>query len=122
VASVLIADDNRDLVAILSGRFRAHHFQVFEARDGAEALEMARAEHPDAIILDVMMPELNGYQVCRSLRSEAALADVPIVILTAKDSEADKFWGAEVGADLFLTKPVDPAVVVSEVRRLLGLA
>jgi twitching motility two-component system response regulator PilH len=120
VARVLIADDNPDLVAILSGRFRTHGFEVLEAKDGAEAMELIRAKRPDVAVLDVMMPELNGYQVCRSIREDAGLADIRVVLLTAKDSDADKFWGAEVGADLYLTKPVEPASVVAHVQGLLA--
>ena len=117
---VLIADDNTDLLAILTSRFRACHFDVSEARDGAEAVRRAKEELPDAAVLDVMMPELNGYQVCRALRQDAALAGIPIIILTAKDSEADAFWGTEVGANLFLTKPVEPTRIVSQVQDLLA--
>lgn len=120
MAKVLIADDEPDIVAILGGRFRAAGFDVVEARNGAEALESARRSRPDVLLLDVMMLELNGFQVCRRAKADPALGDVPVVLLTAKDSEADRFWGAEVGADLYLTKPMDPASVVARVRGLLG--
>ena len=116
---ILIVDDNADLLAILSSRFRSRGFETLEAYDGAEALEVAQASNPDVVVLDVMMPELNGYQVCRQIKENPALAHVPIVLLTAKDGEADKFWGSEVGADLYLTKPIDPGTVVLQVEALL---
>ncbi len=116
---ILIADDQPDLLAILSSRFRALGFDVLEARNGAEAMELARDETPDVISLDVMMPELNGFQICRDLKGDPELGVIPIVLLTAKSSEADRFWGSEVGADLYLTKPIDPGTVVLHVQELL---
>jgi len=119
VPKIVIADDEPDIVAILSGRFRAAGFEVFAARNGSEAVEAVRHHHPEVLVSDVMMPELNGFQVCRKVRSDPDLADVRLVLLTAKDSEADRFWGSEVGADLYLAKPLDPARVVASVRALL---
>lgn len=118
--TILIADDMPDIVAVLASRFRALRFSVLEARNGLEALELAKKHHPDLVLLDVMMPELNGFQVCRKIKSDAALAATPVIMLTAKDSEADQFWGAEVGADLYLTKPIEPAAVVIHVQEMLG--
>ena len=117
---ILIADDQPDLLMILASRFAALGFDVLEARDGAEALELARSHSPDVIVLDVMMPELNGFQVCRRLKEDEAHGSIPIVLLTAKDTDADRFWGSEVGADLYLTKPIEPAQVVTQVQELLG--
>jgi CheY-like chemotaxis protein len=116
---VLIADDQPDLLAILSSRFTAQGFRVLEARNGAQALELALSHRPPVVVLDVMMPELNGFQVCRRLREARDLPRILIVLLTAKDTEADRFWGKEVGADIYLTKPVDPATVVQKVHDLL---
>ncbi len=118
---ILIADDQPDLLAILSCRFRAVGFDVIEARNGAEAVSMIREQKPDIVSLDVTMPELNGFQVCREMKDDDELAEIPIVLVTAKSSDADRFWGEEVGADLYLTKPVDPASVVLQVRDLLEL-
>ncbi|MCC6752184.1 MAG: response regulator [Deltaproteobacteria bacterium] len=116
---ILIAEDNQDLLAILAGRFRALGFEVVDVLNGADALAAAKKQRPDVVLLDVMMPELNGFQVCRRLKEDPALASVPIVLLTAKDTDADKFWGSEVGANLYLTKPIDPAQVVTHVQQLL---
>lgn len=117
---IVIAEDNRDLLDIMVKRFTAQSFEVVSARHGAEALELVRTTNPNVVLLDVMMPELNGYQVCRRLKEDSDLKSIPVVLLTAKDTEADEFWGYEVGADLYLTKPVDPARVVAEVVELLG--
>jgi DNA-binding response OmpR family regulator len=119
MTKILIADDNNDLLEILVSRFRAVGFEVVSAQNGTVALEVARREQPEIAVLDVMMPELNGFQVCRRLRDDDALKEMPIVLLTAKDTEADQFWGFEVGADLYLTKPIEPGEVVAEVQKLL---
>lgn len=119
MSTILIADDQADLVSILASRFRALGHRVLEAHDGARAFEIAQRDIPDLVILDVMMPELNGYQVCRQLKQDRGLAAVPVVLLTAKGTEADRFWGGEVGADLYLMKPIDPAEVVKQVQGLL---
>lgn len=120
MAVILIADDMPDIVSLLASRFRSMGHRVIEARDGAEALKLAKADHPDVAILDVMMPELNGFQVCRQIKADASLASIRVILLTAKDTEADVFWGSEVGADLYLTKPMEPATVVTRVQELLG--
>ena len=118
---ILIADDQPDLLAILATRFRAIGVDVLEARNGAEALALTEERRPQLVILDVMMPELNGFQVCRRIKQDRDLCQIPVILLTAKDSEADHFWGNEVGADLYLTKPVHPASVVLQVQELLDL-
>lgn len=119
MATILIADDMPDILNVLSSRLRALGYQVLEARDGMEALNHAKANQPDLVVLDVMMPELNGYQVCRRLKNDSQLSHIPVILLTAKDTEADKFWGAEVGADLYLTKPIEPGAVVIHIQELL---
>lgn len=118
--TIVLADDHPDLLIILAGRFRSLGYVVHQARNGAEALELARRVAPDILVLDVMMPELNGFQVCRRLKEAAETADLPVVLLTAKTSAADRFWGGEVGADRYLTKPVDPAEVAQVVAGLLA--
>jgi DNA-binding response OmpR family regulator len=120
VTRILIADDHPDLLAILSARLRASGYDVVTAHNGNEALDLTRRERPALVILDVMMPELNGYQVCAKIKEDATLAQTPVILLTAKTSDADRFWGAEVGADLYLTKPASPATIVERIKELLG--
>lgn len=122
MARILIADDQPDLLLILSARLRATGFEVIEACNGNEALEVVRQESLDVIVLDVMMPELNGYQVCKKVKEDPRTQGVPVILLTAKTNEADRFWGSEVGADLYLTKPIDPADVVKHIETILEVS
>ncbi|MFO0726675.1 MAG: response regulator [Myxococcota bacterium] len=120
MTTVLVADDHADLLAILAARLKAAGFEVVEAKNGSAALRSIRESRPEVAILDVMMPELNGFQVCRKVKGDRELASTRVVLLTAKSTDADRFWGAEVGADLYLTKPIDPAEVVRRVQELVG--
>lgn len=109
-AKVLLVDDNPAAIEPLDRRLRAMGFSTRLAHDGQRALELARAERPDVAVLDVMMPEVNGYQVCREIKR---IDDtIRVAIVTAKADAADRFWATECGADAFMTKPVDPEAVV----------
>jgi two-component system cell cycle response regulator len=94
--------------------------QVVTARDGLEALDKAVSEDVQLVILDVMMPRMNGYQACRLLKTEPSTASVPVVILTSKDQEGDRFWGLETGADYYITKDSDPHRIVDLVKNILA--
>jgi DNA-binding response OmpR family regulator len=120
MTTVLVADDETDLLTILHDRLVALGYDVLTARNGVEALEGIKGGRPDIVILDLMMPELNGFQVCRRVKADPSLTPTPVIMLTAKDTDADRFWGHEVGADLYLTKPMDPAQVVAHVQELLS--
>ncbi len=117
---ILVVDDTPDIVQFLTVRLRAEGFETISAYNGVDALELAKREKPDLIILDVMMPQLNGYQVCRRLKKDPELQEIPVIFLTAKDQPSDKFWGLEVGAVDYLTKPVDPRKVAEKVKEILG--
>src|SRR5262249_11735171 len=120
-ARILIADDqpmNRD---ILQTRLAAHGYEVLTAADGQEALALARAQQPDLILLDIMMPKLDGIAVCRALKADAALSFTPIILVTAKADAQDVVAGLEAGGDEYLTKPVDPAALVARVRSMLRI-
>ncbi len=115
---VLLVDDNPAAIEPLNARLHGLGYVTTVLHDGAQALESARRDRPDLAIVDVMLPEVNGYQVCRALKR---LERPPIVvILTAKSEPADRFWAMECGADLFLTKPVDPEALALRVAALLG--
>lgn len=117
-ARVLLVDDNPAAIEPINQRLSALGCVTTVTHDGAQALLAARRSRPDLAVLDVMLPEVNGYQVCRELKR---LERPPIVVmLTAKSEPADRFWAMECGADLFLTKPVDPEVFVLRVAALLG--
>ncbi|HWH24337.1 MAG TPA: response regulator transcription factor [Candidatus Limnocylindria bacterium] len=114
--SVLVVDDEQALREAVAGALRGEGFRVIEAADGAAALERFRADPPDLVLLDLMLPELSGIEVCRIMRRES---DVPIVMLTARDSETDKVVGLEVGADDYVTKPFSLRELLARVRALL---
>jgi len=116
---ILVADDDPDITEIISFSLRRHGYSVLTARNGQEALELAQRDRPDVVILDVMMPRIDGFEVCRRLRLASR---IPIIMLTAKDDEDDKVFGLDVGADDYLTKPFSPKELVARVRAVLRRA
>ena len=116
---VLVVDDTPELVRTARRRLQAAGFEVSTATDGLAAMEAMERELPDAVVLDVMMPHLNGFQVCRRIRGEPRYAHVKVVMLTARTSAADQFWGEQAGADRYLVKPVDPASLTEVLQELL---
>lgn len=116
---ILIVDDNVDNVDLLSKRFKALDFAVVEAYDGEEALEAVAREAPDIVILDVMMPRIDGFEVCRRLKSNPKTRFIPVIMLTAKREVPDKIKGLDTGADDYVTKPFNPRELVARVRSLL---
>jgi DNA-binding response OmpR family regulator len=116
VTRILVVDDEPTIRDSVGYALQREGFDVHSARDGTEALRMARAEPPDVIVLDVMLPGLSGREVCRQLRAES---DVPILMLSARGGEVDRVLGLELGADDYVTKPFSLAELVSRVRALL---
>lgn len=116
---VLLVDDDPVIVRLLEVNFRLDGFEADGASRGEEAIEKARATRPDAIVLDVMMPGLDGYEVCARLRDDPELSDVPIVFLTARAQEDDVARGRALGVLGYVTKPFDPEALVAMVRRAL---
>ncbi len=122
--SVLIADDEPHIRMLLEQTLEDLEDEgvtLFIASDGQQALDVIRREVPNVVFLDVMMPKLNGFDVCAAVKSDPALAGVAIVLLTAKGQEVDRQKGSDVGADLYLTKPFDPDELRATAERLLGL-
>lgn len=115
---ILIADDEPDILEILEYNLTAEGFTVVKAKDGAEALDIARKEKPDLIILDVMMPRKNGMEVCQLLRSQPEFSSTLIIILTALSDESSHIKGLETGADDYVSKPISPKVLTSRVNAL----
>ncbi|MFC2021781.1 response regulator [Chloroflexota bacterium] len=113
---ILVVDDEKRIVDILKAYLERDGYQVSTAYDGRSALELARSNSPDLIILDLMLPEVSGWDVCRELRKES---DVPVIMLTARDDTTDKIIGLELGADDYVTKPFDPKEIISRVRAVL---
>lgn len=121
---LLIADDEPHIRMLLEQTLEDLEddgVTLLVAADGEQALAMIRAELPDVVFLDVMMPKLNGFDVCHAVRADPALASISVVLLTAKGQETDRQKGQEAGADLYLTKPFDPDELHATARRLLGL-
>jgi adenylate cyclase len=116
---ILIVDDNETNRDILRTRLGPQGYELMEASDGAEALSLARQHHPDLILLDVMMPKVDGIEVCRQLKSDNELPFIPIVLVTARADSKDVVAGLEAGADEYLTKPVDQSALVARVKSML---
>jgi DNA-binding response OmpR family regulator len=119
VRKILVVDDEPVLVETIAYNLEQAGYQVTTAADGASALQAARREVPDLIILDIMLPEMDGLEVCRQLRRESSTATTPIMMLTAKSDEIDKVVGLEVGADDYVTKPFGRRELLARVRALL---
>jgi adenylate cyclase len=118
---ILVADDQPMNVDILQTRLAVHGYELLTAADGEEALGVARAQLPDLILLDIMMPKMDGLEVCRLLKGDAALPFMPIILVTAKADTKDIVAGLEAGADEYLTKPVDQAALVARVKSMLRI-
>lgn len=117
---VLIADDEPNIVISLEFLLRREGFEVLVAVDGEEALAKARAERPDLVLLDVMMPRMNGFDVCQALRADPGLAGMRVLMLTAKGRDTEVSKGLGLGADAYMTKPFSTKELVAQVHALLG--
>ena len=115
---ILLADDEPDMVALVSVRLKAAGYEVISASDGATALELAKQEQPDLLILDVMMPKLDGFKVCRLLKFDSRYKAIPIMMLTARAQPEDMKLATECGADAYVTKPLDSREFLEKVARL----
>ncbi len=113
---ILVVDDEKQIVDIVRAYLSREGYQIITAYDGPSALEMARREQPDLVVLDLMLPGLSGWDVCRKLREDSA---VPIIMLTAREEIADRIVGLELGADDYVSKPFDPRELVARVRAVL---
>ncbi len=115
---ILIADDEQDILEIITYNLTKEGYEVYTAKDGNEAIERAKQIHPDLIILDIMMPKKTGVEVCQILRTQSLFQDTLIVFLTALSDEASQIKGLETGADDYVSKPISPKVLVSRVNAL----
>jgi len=120
MAKILIADDSPTELAFLQEALRGTSHEIITARDGKEAEEKARTMPVDLIILDVVMPNKNGFQVCRDLKKDPKFSSIPIIITTSKSGDSDKFWGKKQGADEYITKPYEPVDILLAVKKHLG--
>jgi phosphate regulon transcriptional regulator PhoB len=115
-ARVLVVEDEADVAELIRYNLVKEGYSVTVVRTGAEALRRGREERPDVILLDIMIPELNGWEVCRSLRREPDTADIPVIMVTGRVEEGDKVLGFEMGADDYVTKPFSPRELIARIR------
>ena len=116
--TILVVDDEQDILELLKYNFEKEDYTVRTARNGKEALVQAESQ-PDLIVLDVMMPELDGWEVCKALRTSPKTQSIPVIFLTAKDSEFDEVLGLELGAEDYVTKPVNVRSLLARIRKVL---
>ena len=116
---ILIVDDEADLVSVLRIGLEIEGFEVLSATDGETGLQRARDERPDLMVLDLMLPKMDGYKVCRALKFDERYKHIPIFILSARSGEQDRRLALDMGADAFVTKPYDMADLVAKIRHRL---
>lgn len=120
-ARILVVDDVEPNVRLLEAKLTLEYYEVLTATDGAMALDIAAAERPDIVLLDVMMPGMDGFETCRRLKSDPVTRHIPVVLVTALDGREDKIRGLDAGADDFVTKPIDDVVLFARVKSLVRL-
>jgi twitching motility two-component system response regulator PilH len=117
--TILVADDSPTIVEIMKFMLSSMGFEVEVATDGIEAIERTYAVHPDLVLLDIEMPKMNGYQVCRLIKADRATSHIPVLILTSRDQASDRFWGLATGADEYVVKDLEDETLFDRIQRLL---
>jgi twitching motility two-component system response regulator PilH len=121
MALILIADDSPTEIFVLQQMLEQHDHTILTAEDGDQAIEIARDKQPDLILMDVVMPKLNGFQATRRLHKDSETTHIPVIIVSSKDQETDRLWGLRQGAKGYLGKPVTEASLLDEINRALSL-
>ncbi len=116
---ILLVDDEEDILNMTKMRLEASGYQVITASDGNTAYALAKSDSPDLIILDLMLPGMDGYQVCRLLKFDQNYRHIPVIMLTAKSQKEDKSWGEKVGADFYMTKPFEAKELLEQINLLI---
>ena len=119
--TILLVDDEPHVLEVLRVTLEDLGFKLLEAQDGPGALNLARSENPDLVVLDVMLPSVSGLEVCKTLKQSTDTVGTPVIMLTARSGEDDAAAGYEAGADKYLTKPFSPLTLMTEVVKLLGM-
>jgi len=117
---ILVVDDEMHIIRIVKYKLESAGYEVLSALNGEEALKVAREQKPELVFLDIMMPGINGYEVCSKLKEDPQTRDIIIIMLTAKGQESDKIKGLEVGVDEYITKPFSPQDLLDRARDLIG--
>jgi twitching motility two-component system response regulator PilH len=119
MSTILIVEDSIFQREMMTDLLKANGLEVTHASDGAEALEAIHKAPPDLVVLDIVMPRMNGYELCRRLKSDPKTQNVPVVICSSKGEEFDRYWGMKQGADAYIAKPFQPIELVGTVKQLL---
>ncbi|TVP70300.1 MAG: response regulator [Leptolyngbya sp. LCM1.Bin17] len=119
MSTVLIVDDSSTLREMIAGLLLKAGLTVVEAKDGVEAQKMIQTTPPDLVVLDIVMPHMNGYELCRWLKNTTSTQNIPVIICSSKGEEFDRYWGMKQGADAYITKPFRPVDMLSTVKQLL---
>ena len=119
---ILAVDDEKHIVRLVQINLQKEGYEVLTASNGREALDKMAEETPDLVVMDVMMPEMDGFEALQNMKANSATANIPVIMLTAKAQDADVFRGWQSGADLYLTKPFNPGELITFVKRILGQA
>jgi two-component system, OmpR family, alkaline phosphatase synthesis response regulator PhoP len=117
---ILVTEDSPTILEILKSVLSEEGYEVIAAADGQQALDLARTEKPDLIILDLMLPKIDGYKVCRMLKFDEKYKEIPIIMLTARTKDEDEQLGKEVGADAYIKKPFQPEMIVDKIKEFLN--
>jgi len=119
-AKILVVEDSPTYMRQISSLLQDNGFHIVTAMDGEEALEIAVQENPRVVVLDIILPKKNGFQVCRQLKTSPATQDIKILMLTSKTQDSDRFWGLKQGADGYMTKPFEDGELLNNVAKLLA--
>ena len=119
MARILIVDDSPTQTLSLAKILKKHGHEILTARDGAEGVEVAKAEIPDLVLMDVVMPKINGFQATRQITKNPSTSHIPVIIVTTKDQETDRIWGERQGAKGYVTKPVDEETLLETIKKFL---
>ncbi len=117
---IMVVDDSPTQLNMMKAPFEKNGYEVITAVDGEEALSIIEQEKPALVVLDVIMPKFNGFQVCRKIKTNEATKDIKVILLTSKNQKSDEFWGKKQGADKYMTKPFDEEELFNEALALLG--
>lgn len=116
---ILIVDDSGTVREMVSDILKKSGLEVVEASDGVEAKEQIQAKPPDLVVTDIVMPRMNGYELCRWLKNDPKAQNIPVIMCTSKSQEFDRYWGMKQGADAYITKPFRPAELIQTIKQLL---
>ena len=119
-AKILVVDDSPTQLSMMRAPFEKEGYTVVSATDGEEALAMVEKELPNLVVLDVIMPKFNGFQVCRKIKSQDSTKHIKVILLTSKNQKSDEFWGKKQGADLYMTKPFEEEELYKQALALLS--